>query len=156
MAQQLIVHATINYSGSSIRCTADGHNWEFCNACMLVPLMYFVHVFVTMQTVATTRAVFIKTTKKTTVASDVKSMRKDFKRMFSRKITKALREAESSSDSDMGQNIAKCMERHNTENGNEADKEMHPVSINDVQDSPQKNAVRFSDNLTLLLTLYLV
>lgn len=44
--------------------------------------MYFIHVFVTMQTAAIPRAVFIKTSKKTTLTHEFKWARQEVKRML--------------------------------------------------------------------------
>jgi len=44
--------------------------------------MYFIHVFVTMQTAVIPRVIFIKTAKKTTLNHEFKGVRQEVKRMF--------------------------------------------------------------------------
>lgn len=56
-------HSLIQHMGEEITCHPEGEGWCF-HTCLLTTPIYMTHVLTTMQTAATARSVFIKTTKK--------------------------------------------------------------------------------------------
>lgn len=79
--QILVAYLVIHFSEGAITCTDDGVTWLF-KKCKWVAPMYFIHVFVTMQTAVIPRVIFIKTAKKTTLNHEFKGVRQEVKRMF--------------------------------------------------------------------------
>ena len=73
-AQLIIAYLVIHYSDGAISCTDDGITWKFTRCSWVTP-MYVIHVFVTMQTAAIPRAVFVKTAKKTSYKHEFRGVR---------------------------------------------------------------------------------
>ena len=68
----------------SVGCSLDDRRWVF-DSCGVSLLIYFIHVFVTMQILGTVRAVFIKSTKKISATEEFKAVFSNLRKSFAPK-----------------------------------------------------------------------